>query len=73
MKKLYFIAIYPPQHIIDEIKEFKLEFVSWRLMYHVSILLKTIVFTAFLTRFASDCDKLPSYVDKVGSFLNMVV
>jgi 2'-5' RNA ligase len=26
MKKLYFIAIYPPQHIIDEIKEFKLDF-----------------------------------------------
>jgi len=26
MKKLYFIAIYPPQQIIDELKEFKLDF-----------------------------------------------
>ncbi|ASK30865.1 RNA 2',3'-cyclic phosphodiesterase [Chryseobacterium sp. T16E-39] len=25
MKKLYFIAIYPPQHIIDEVRTFKLD------------------------------------------------
>lgn len=37
MKKLYFIAIYPPQHIIEEIKIFKQDFA---LQYHNSKALK---------------------------------